>query len=218
MRYVYLLIPALALAVPGTARAQFAEEVDAKPAEAPKDSPPAAPEPKSSFNPDDDPTARPDGRSPIDGVVGHFGFGYFTGDAPLGVRYWLDRDTAIDVGLDIAISSGDSTNMRYGAEAGYVLALGHYHYSVVFTRLGLGFNTISSNVDGVGREFNLNANAFLGAELFLGAFGFPNVSLQGGYGLEFDYFNEGGSNFTLSAVDGGLNVVGAGEVGFHIYW
>ena len=29
--------------------------------------------------------------SPIDGVVGHLGFGYFTDEAPIGVRYWLDR-------------------------------------------------------------------------------------------------------------------------------
>lgn len=216
MRHIYVLIALFALTVPATAKAQFAEEVDAKPAETPPPAPASTPE-KDSFGPEDSAPAA-DGRSPIDGVVGHFGFGYFTGDAPLGVRYWLDRDSAIDFGLDIAISSGDSTNMRYGAEAGYVLALGHYHYSVVFTRLGLGFNTISSSVEGVGREFNLNANAFLGAELFLGAFGFPNVSLQGGYGLELDYFNEGGSVFTVSAVDGGLNVVGAGEVGFHIYW
>ncbi|MEM6733346.1 MAG: hypothetical protein AAF658_17435 [Myxococcota bacterium] len=159
-----------------------------------------------------------DGRSPIDGVVGHYGFGYFTGAAPLGVRYWLDRDTAIDLGFDLAFSSGDAEALRFGVEAGYVMSLAHYHYSIVFARLGAGFRTIDAFESGVGAIYNVNANAFLGAELFLGAFGFPNISLQGGYGLEFEYTNEGGSAFFVSAVDAGLDVTGSGQVGFHIYW
>ncbi len=156
--------------------------------------------------------------SPIDGVVGHLGFGYFTGSAPLGVRYWFTRDQAIDVGVDVAFTSGDAEAVRYGLEAGYVLALAHYHYSVVFTRVGLGFRGLDAFEEQVGSIYNVNGNAFLGAELFLGAFGFPNVSLQGGYGLELEYTNEGGSAFSVSAVDAGLDVTGVGEVGFHIYW
>lgn len=211
MRYSIPLAMALLF---GSAPALAQEEIEAAPAEE-VERPEPAPEPQPEPEPEPEATT---GRSPIDGVVGHLGFGYFTGTAPLGLRYWLDRDTAIDVGLDIAFSSGDAEALRYGIEAGYVMSLAHYHYSVVFARLGVGFRSLDAFVDGVGPIYNINTNAFLGAELFLGAFGFPNVSLQGGYGLELEYTNEGGSAFTLSAVNGGLNVVGAGQVGFHIYW
>lgn len=158
------------------------------------------------------------GRSPIDGVVGHVGFGYFTGTAPLGVRYWLTRNNAIDVGVDIAFASGGIESHRYALEAGYVLALAHYHYSVVFARAGLGARYRNSGEAVGSGQWDLNGNAFLGAELFLGAFGFPNISLQGGYGLQGNYTLQGGSVFVLSAVNADLNVVGSGTVGFHIYW
>jgi len=157
-------------------------------------------------------------RSPIDGVMGHFGLGYFSGSAPVGMRYWMDRDSAIDLGIAVAFSSGGVETHRYGIEAGYVLALAHYHYAVVFTRLGFGFLFEDSIGDAGGpARYDLNTNLFLGAELFLGAFGFPNVSLQGGYGLQANYTYQGGSAFMLATVDGGLSVVTAGTVGFHIY-
>lgn len=181
----------------------------------------ASPESASSSTSETVPTfdAENGGRSPIDGVVGHYGFGYFTGTAPLGVRYWFDRDSAFDLGLDIAFSSGDVEAHRYALELGYVRALAHYHYSVVFFRGGLGMRFIDSiGAQSAPAVWNANANAFFGAELFLGAFGFPNISLQGGYGLELEYAYDGGSAFVVSAVNGGLDVTGVGQVGFHIYW
>ncbi len=215
MRYpIPLAIALLLWSVPAFAQ----EEIEAAPAEEVEASEPAAPTEPAAPETFEAAPEGSSGLSPTDGVVGHIGFGYFTGTAPLGVRYWLDRDTAIDLGFDLAFTSGDAEALRYAIEAGYVMNLAHYHYSVVFARLGVGFRSIDAFVDGVGTIYNINTNAFLGAELFLGAFGFPNVSLQGGYGLEFEYTNEGGSAFTISAVDGGLNVVGVGQLGFHIYW
>lgn len=158
-----------------------------------------------------------DGRSPIDGVVGHIGLGYFTGDAPIGLRYWWDRENGFDVNGTINFASSGVDSHRYGLEFGYVRALAHYHYSVVFARAGAGIR-----YENPGGESNNRTDAigslFLGAELFLGAFGFPNVSLQGGYGLQLNYVNLGGSSIAVSSVDGGLSVVNAGNVGFHIYW
>ena len=162
-------------------------------------------------------SAADDGRSPIDGVVGHIGLGYFTGDAPLGLRYWWDRENGFDVNGTINFSSSGVDAGRYGLQLGYVRALAHYHYSVVFARAGVGAiytkpgGGSSARTDGV-------ASIFLGAELFLGAFGFPNVSLQGGYGVQANYVNLGGGSLAVSSVDGGLSVVNAGNVGFHIYW
>jgi len=162
-------------------------------------------------------TSADDGRSPIDGVVGHIGLGYFTGDAPLGLRYWWNRENGLDLNATVNFSkSGESTG-RYGLDLGYVRALAHYHYSVVFLRGGVGtrYTTFGGNSDA---RLDMIASVFLGAELFLGAFGFPNVSLQGGYGLQLNYVNLGGGAVSVSSVDGGLSVTNSGNVGFHIYW
>ncbi len=157
-------------------------------------------------------------RSPIDGVVGHYGIGYFTSSAPLGLRYWTDRDTAYDLGLDGAFSSGGVDAYRYGFELGYVKALAHYHYSVVFWRAGVGFRYLDTlGTPSTKGRYDVNGNAFVGAELFLGAFGFPNISLQGGYGLQAAYTYQGGSALIVGTVPGGLSVISSGTFGFHIY-
>ena len=200
-----------ALAVPAAAQEEGAsEEIEAT--EVGDESPPPPVETSEAA------TASGD-RSPIDGVMGHFGLGYFSGSAPVGMRYWMDRDSAIDLGIAVNFSSGGVDTHRYGLEAGWVLALAHYHYAVVFARFGLGMLFEDSIGDeGAPARWDLNGNLFLGAELFLGAFGFPNVSLQGGYGLQANYTYQGGSAFMIGTVDGGLSVVTAGTVGFHIYF
>ena len=164
--------------------------------------------------------------SPLDAVKGHLGFGYFTDFAPLGLRYWFNDTWGLDVGMDIGISSGGGEAWRLGGEVGGVYALASYHYAVVFTRVGLGLRvtdgTSGSDADGASAaalpaRFDFHGSAFIGAELFLGALGFPNISLQGGYGLSTTYTYQGGSAFVLGTTNGGLNVVGSGILGFHIY-
>ncbi len=164
--------------------------------------------------------------SPLDAVTGHLGFGYFTDFAPLGLRYWFSDTWGLDVGLDLAISSGNGESWRFGGEVGGVYALASYHYAVVFTRAGLGMRVTdgSTGTDDNGASasslparFDFHGSAFIGAELFLGALGFPNISLQGGYGLSATYTYQGGSAFVLGTTNGGLNVVGSGILGFHIY-
>lgn len=174
----------------------------------------------SSIEPSQDspPPTPPSSLSPIDGVVGHWGFGYFTEEAPIGVRYWLDRKLAVDVGFDGAISSGNVEAYRLGFDVGAVYALAHYHYSVVFARAGLGYAYQGFNgPQPIPGSHQINGTAFLGAELFLGAFGFPNISLQGGYGLTASYSGGEGSAFIMGTSAAGLNVVAAGTLGFHIY-
>ena len=160
----------------------------------------------------------PSERSPIDGVKGHVGIGYFTDFAPLGMRYWLSRGMALDVGLDGSFSSGNLQGFAIGGDLGLVFALAHYHYAVAILRIGAGYrmNQITGP-HSTGARHDIIANAFLGVELFLGAFGFPNVSLQGGYGLQAAWAVEGGTNFVIGTSDPSLNVVSSGAVGFHIY-
>ena len=158
-----------------------------------------------------------DGRSPIDGVKGHVGLGYFTDFAPLGIRYWSSRTTGFDLGFNGAYSNGDQTGYHVAVEVGSLFVLGHYHYSVAFARLGLGYGNGNTGERGAKTRSEINANVFLGAELFLGALGFPNVSLQGGYGVQATWTMERGSKFLIGAANPGLSVVGSGIVGFHIY-
>ena len=83
-------------------------------------------------------------------------------------------------------------------------------------RLGFRYLDTFGEASTKGR-YDVNLNGFVGAELFLGAFGFPNVSLQGGYGLQMAYTYQGGSALIIGTVPGGLSVVSAGTFGFHIY-
>ncbi len=159
-----------------------------------------------------------DGLSPLDNVKNHVGIGYFTGQAPLGARYWMNRNFGFDVGGDFALTSGRLDALRWGLDVGAVMALSHYHYSVVFVRTGIGMKsskTLSPN--STPAIYDINASVFLGAELFLGAFGFPNVSLQGGYGIQAGWTVLGGTEFTVGAANAGLNLLGSGTLGFHIY-
>jgi hypothetical protein len=159
-----------------------------------------------------------DDLSPIDGVVGHFGLGYFTNTAPIGMRYWLDRTTGVDLGVDFALSSGGASAHRYGLDLGYVMALAHYHYSVVFARAGLSYRFLDTfGKDALPARHDIGASAFAGAELFLGAFGFPNISLMGGYGIAASFTHSAGSAFIVGTATPGLNIVGTGSLGFHIY-
>ncbi len=163
-------------------------------------------------------------KSPTDALAGHMGFGYFsrTGaqrTTPIGVRYWMSRDMAIDAAVDLAYSSGGLDGYRAGTDLGVVMALAHYHYSVVFARAGLRMRIN----DAVGQDspipprYDIGINGILGAEMFLGALGFPNISVQAGVGLDARWEIEGGARFTVGTTSSDLNVVGSGVLGFHIY-
>ncbi|MCK5690239.1 hypothetical protein KAI87_13265 [Myxococcota bacterium] len=157
-------------------------------------------------------------RSPTDAVKGHIGLGYFSSEVPFGLRYWLSRDTAVDLGFTGQYVSGDLEAYTAGADIGFVQALAHYHYSVVFARVGARFLTNNALGDYAGSpKYWASGNAFLGAELFLGALGFPNVSVQGGYGFSVDYAYDGGSRLLMGTTNGGLSLLSAGTLGFHIY-
>ena len=156
--------------------------------------------------------------TPTDAVEGHLGLGYFTDLAPLGVRYWWTPELALDVGIDAALTSGATDAWRAGGELGLVYAISSYHYCVVIARGGLGFRaTDARGEQETGMRFDTQLSAFVGAELFMGAFGFPNVSLQGGYGLSATWIHQGGTELVLGITDAGLNMLGAARLGFHIY-
>ena len=204
-----ILVAAALWATPALAANDSAEEVRAKEV---KDAPATTPATNAGKGGD------ANDLSPIDGVVGHFGLGYFTSAAPVGMRYWLDRPPAVDVGVDFALSSGGTNAHRYGLDLAYVMALAHYHYSVVFARAGLSYRYLDTfGKDALPARHDLGLSGFVGAELFLGAFGFPNISLLGGYGVAASYTYNAGSAFIIGTATPGLSIVGTGSLGFHIY-
>lgn len=159
--------------------------------------------------------------SPTAAVQGRLGIGYFTRDAPLGARYWITPHWAIDAGLKFAVASGGSGGQTYGIESGVVYALANFHYAVVIARGGLGFvytDTAGASTP-IPSDWRVTGSAFAGAEMFLGALGFPNVSLQAGVGLEASYrrVGSGGGTFLIGTTEGTFNLLSAGVLGFHIY-
>jgi hypothetical protein len=156
-------------------------------------------------------------RSPLDGVQGHWGLGYFTTVAPLGMRYWFDKTSGLDIGLDANLSgAGGTSSYRFGGEAGYVRSLGHYHYCVPFWRVGAGISFDDGFSSAGTKITKMLLDGLIGAELFFGAQGFPNVSLQLGYGLQVT-LSEPGSDYLIATNNAGIKAVSVGSLGFHIY-
>jgi hypothetical protein len=64
-------------------------------------------------------------------VVGKKGIGYYTSDAPFGIRYWMNDAMAIDVGVGLGVdtkadfgsSPTDETLLDYAFEVGLPWAL-----------------------------------------------------------------------------------------------
>jgi len=160
--------------------------------------------------------ARAPGGSDHDAVVGRLAVGYLgrssvtvgaagggdTGQgavaAPvIGIRYWLNRDLGLDLGLGFAYESS-SSETDPGAETdgpsrwamilhgGVPLALassGHFVFEVV-PEANIGFGGASTDaVDHSGFLLDLGARA--GAEIHFGFVGLPELSLQGSVGVLF---------------------------------
>jgi len=127
-------------------------------------------------------------------------------DAPvIGMRYWLDPMIGIDAGLGLLFSGGSVKNPAgtsndlqgytvFVLHGGVPLALaGSKHFSFqVIPELNLGFS--SSTIAGMGggpetdlSGFHLDVGARAGSEIQFGFIGIPELSLQAGIGLAFNY-------------------------------
>ena len=149
-------------------------------------------------------------------VVRHFGIGYMgrrtmiispagdTVDAPIiGARYWLDPMIGIDVGVGLLFSGGSTTANNASTDlqgytvfmvhGGVPLALaGSKHFSFqVIPELNFGISGSKTPAAGgqdndlSGLHFDIGARA--GGEIQFGFIGIPELSLQAGVGLAFNY-------------------------------
>ena len=120
----------------------------------------------------------------------------------IGVRYWLSRNLGIDAGVGFGLTGGSVETVpgnnndkpsKFGLalHGGVPLAFAHgKHYTfelVPETTIGFASGTIKTNgqpdIDLSGFRFDLGAR--VGAELYFGFIGVPQLSLQGSVGLYF---------------------------------
>ena len=150
-------------------------------------------------------------------VVRHFGIGYMgrreitinpagpvVVNAPIiGVRYWLDPMIGIDAGVGLLFSGGSTENGDTSTDlqgytvfmlhGGVPLALaGSKHFSFqVIPELNFGIAgsktapAAGPGADLSGIHFDIGARA--GGEIQFGFIGIPELSLQAGVGLAFNY-------------------------------
>ncbi len=121
----------------------------------------------------------------------------------IGVRYWLNRGLGLDLGVGFGITSGSTQTVTGGVDrstdspsrlgfafhGGVPLAFAHgKHYSfTVIPEATVGFTngtikvTNSPDVDLSG--FRLDLGGRVGAEIYFGFIGIPQLSLQGSVGV-----------------------------------
>jgi hypothetical protein len=123
----------------------------------------------------------------------------------IGVRYWLNRGLGLDLGVGFGITSGSTqvvaggvdrstdspSRLGFAVHGGVPLAFAHgKHYSfTVIPEATVGFTngtikvTNAPDVDLSG--FRLDLGGRVGAEVYFGFIGIPQLSLQGSVGLFF---------------------------------
>ncbi|MDB4992714.1 MAG: hypothetical protein JWM74_146 [Myxococcaceae bacterium] len=123
----------------------------------------------------------------------------------IGVRYWLNRGLGLDLGVGFGITSGSTqvvaagvdrstdspSRLGFAVHGGVPLAFAHgKHYSfTVIPEATVGFTsgtikvTNAPDIDLSG--FRLDLGGRVGAEIYFGFIGIPQLSLQGSVGLFF---------------------------------
>ena len=159
-------------------------------------------------------------------VIGKMGFGYFSSEAPVGVRFWISPKTGFDVGIGLTLS--DNPNFKTALEAGYLTKLVSKKDMIIFTRIGAGLlidkpdNPIgdgTKNNDYMGYAVVIDGH--IGSELFLTRLGFPFFSISAGIGAQFWVQRDPGfkdANAELSSYNMKNNVSFSPVFGFHMYY
>jgi hypothetical protein len=123
----------------------------------------------------------------------------------IGVRYWLNRGLGLDLGVGFGITGGSTqvvsggvdrsvdspSRLGFAFHGGVPLAFAHgKHYSfTVIPEATVGFTNGTIKVNGAPdvdlSGFRLDLGGRVGAEIYFGFIGIPQLSLQGSVGLFF---------------------------------
>ncbi len=180
--------------------------------------------------------------------VGTIGFGYFSSEAPVGIRYWASPSFGLDLGFGFDMQNqvpidtdgnhltdpgATTTLVDVAVEAGLVLPMASEENMILFFRPGIRFKSEGEVAPPIppGEEYatepqskesasSFALGAMIGAELFLGRLGLPNVSFSGGVGIEMMSQTPagGGDSVTTIATSASqVSIVNNASLGFHIY-
>ena len=181
-------------------------------------------------------------------VEGMKGIGYFapvTGsNAPpiVGVRYWMNDGTALDLGVGINYQNNqefddpstpgtDTTSfLDYAFDIGLPLVVHGEENMIVYFRPGVtilglqGFDQDPTASPGdKAYDVGFRGEVAVGGEFFLGQLGWPNLSFSGQIGLGVDVAKTGtvpdastDVSFSTSVRD--VSITQSGSLGFHIYF
>lgn len=175
-------------------------------------------------------------------VVGKFGVGYTSTNAPLGIRMWFSEMLGFDAGFGIVFNGEErvpndvdtQTTVDWAIDAGFLIALVKGENSILFARIGLNLDRRyamgTDNTQAGGNETDSSVITFsigglMGMELFMSALGFPELSLQGAVGLGFVHASgpevvpgQDPSDWSLGSLTTGVSLVGTAQLGFHYYF
>ncbi len=173
--------------------------------------------------------------------IGKIGVGYTNSNAPVGVRMWFSPQYAFDAGLGFIMRGNErdheatdpddtTTTTDFALDLGFLAALYRGNNASLFGRVGLNFDRDYAD----GREDDgdpvyssvetLTISGMVGMELFLGAFGFPELALQGAVGLGFENVSpaervgDEDSDWAMGTLSTGVSVVSTAQLGFHFYF
>ena len=173
-------------------------------------------------------------------VVGKKGIGYFSSDAPLGVRYWTSDAMAIDFGIGLGVDTKvpnptkttvDETTFDFGFDVGMPWVLHGEDNMIVYFRPGVTvkgnqvFDTAAAAAGAASDkvyDMTYTPSLGLGGEFFLGQLGWPNLSFSGQVGLGLQIVSPGAtgsqSKVSFATTHQDVSVVNTGQLGFHIYF
>ena len=160
-------------------------------------------------------------------MSGRFGLGYFTSDAPIGMRYWFGPKLGVDLGFGFAVIDGvpafpattppsTETAMDFTIEAGLPYVIHSSEQANLFLRAGgvLGITDDRLVIGGGTTDETWTTFDILfgpGAEVFFG----DNFSLEGTHGFLINVVSPpvGDSETNFGTVAGSVT-----EIGFHYYF
>lgn len=175
--------------------------------------------------------------------IGLFGLGFFTSEAPLGIRYWSGPSTGFDLGVGFdsstknpIVENGEASTtslVSYAVEVGYLKVIRSDSNMISFLRPGVKVareqmivpdtSTArgTSGDETKDTETRLSVSLMLGVELFMTKFGFGNLSFGGGVGAALTSVSPAGggdSRVTIGTALADVSVVENANLGFHFYF
>jgi len=150
-------------------------------------------------------------------MTGKWGLGYFSSDAPVGVRYWVNEKVGVDVGLGFDNTDlGDESAMSFWFEIGAPYVLMGTERANFFFRPGLVYASLDDRVYGSGTLddtwTNITIKLTPGAEVFFG----EHFSLEAAHGITIDLMSPPGDGD--SSTNFGTGAYSITQLGFHFYF